>query len=160
MALDLGGNPAGRLASRLAAQFGSWAPIAGDLDLPALDRAPAAGKWPARQHLAHVARMHEIYAGRIEAILSKDVPALAPYRAESDPEWPSWSALTARQIFERARPLRARLVDLVRPLSDLDLARVGEHGRLGPLPLSLWLEFFLAHESHHLYQVFRLVREP
>lgn len=160
MALDLGDKLSGRFASRLAAQFGAWAPIAGDLDLPKIDRAPASGKWPARLHLAHIARMHEVYAARIDTILSKDVPVLAPYRAEADAEWPKWTALRAPEIFERARLLRSRMIDELRPLTDLDLARVGEHERLGPLALSMWLEFFLVHEGHHLYEILKLVREP
>jgi hypothetical protein len=160
MALDLGTNPAGRLASRLAIQFGSWSSIAGDLTLPNLDRSPAPGKWSARQHLAHAGRMHEVYAWRIGAILSAKAPSLPAYRAENDPEWASWEKLPAAEIFERARRLRGAMVDEVRPLTDLDLARTGVHGRLGPLPLSSWIEFFLIHEAHHLYQIFTLVREP
>jgi hypothetical protein len=101
-----------------------------------------------------------VYAARIASILSEDVPVLAPYRAETDAEWPKWSSLPAREIFARARPLRSRMIDGLRPLTDLDLARLGQHGKLGPMPLSLWLEFFLVHESHHLYEIFKLVREP
>jgi len=160
MPMNLEGQLSGRFASRLASQFGSWAPIAGDLSLPKLDRAPAPGKWAARQHLAHISRMHEVYAARIDAILSKDVPSLPAYRAETDPEWPKWDALGAQEVFDRARPLRSRMIDQVRPLSDLDFGRTGEHARLGALPLSIWLEFFLAHEGHHLYEIFKLVREP
>jgi hypothetical protein len=104
--------------------------------------------------------MHEVYAERIDAILSRNVPTLPPYRAETDPGWPEWEALKAPEIYERARGLRSRMIDQVRPLSDIDLARAGEHGRLGSLPLSLWLEFFLVHEGHHLYQILKLVREP
>jgi DinB superfamily len=160
MPLHLEGKLSGRFASRLASQFGSWALIVGDFALPNVDRAPAPGKWAARQHLAHIARMHEVYARRIDSILSEETSTLPAYRAETDPEWPKWEALPGVEIFDRARALRSRMIDQVRPLSDLDLARIGLHGRLGPLPLSLWLEFFLAHEGHHLYEIFRLVREP
>jgi hypothetical protein len=158
--LHLEGKLSGRFASRLAFQFGSWAPIVGDLTLPSVDRSPAPGKWAARHHLAHITRIHEIYAERIGTILSTDVPTLSAYRAENDPEWPKWESLPAQEIFDRARALRSRMIDQVRPLSDLDLARIGLHGRLGPLPLSLWLEFFLAHEGHHLYEILKLVRAP
>jgi hypothetical protein len=30
---------------------------------------------------------------------------------------------------------------------------VGVHPALGPLTIPEWLEFFLLHEGHHLYQV-------
>src|SRR5258706_426545 len=100
--MNLEGKLSGRFASRLASQFGSWAPILGDLTLPKLDRAPAPGKWAARQHLAHITRIHEVYAERIGAILSKETPALPAYRAETDPEWPKWDARPAQEIFGRA----------------------------------------------------------
>ena len=160
MVLNLDSTPAGRLGSRLAWQFASWSSIAGDPTLPNLDRAPSPGKWSAREHLAHIARMHEVYERRIGAILSGDGPKLPAYRAENDPEWPKWQGLPAADILERARGLRSRLIDQVRPLTDLDLAKIGVHGKLGPFPLSLWLEFFLVHEGHHLYEILRLVREP
>ena len=104
--------------------------------------------------------MHEVYEKRFVAILSSESPALPAYRAEDDPEWPAWRARSAPEIFERARLLRSRMIDQLLPMSNADFARIGEHGRLGSLPMSMWLEFFLAHEGHHLYQIFRLVREP
>ncbi|MGH9442661.1 MAG: DinB family protein [Thermoanaerobaculia bacterium] len=160
MALDLKGKLSGRFAARLTSQFGSWVAVAGDLDLPNLERVPAPGKWSARQHLAHLARIHEVYGKRIDSILSEGAPALPAYRAENDPDWPSWDRLPVGEVFERARRLRSRMIDQILPLTDLDLARIGVHGRLGPLPLSLWLEFFLSHEGHHLYEILKLVREP
>lgn len=43
-------------------------------------------------------------------------------------------------------------------LSDEDFERTGVHPKFGAMSLSLWLEFFLVHESHHLYVVLQLVR--
>jgi len=60
---------------------------------------------------------------------------------------------------ERFAGRRVGLIEAVRSLSEPDLARIGVHAALGPLALSEWLEFFLVHEAHHLYQIFKLVRE-
>ncbi|HET8734543.1 MAG TPA: DinB family protein [Anaeromyxobacteraceae bacterium] len=147
------------LARRIELQFDSWGAVAGSPASPALERSPTPGQWSAREHLAHIARMHEIYKARIAKILAEDGARLPPYRAEEDPEWESWRALPAEELLERSRKMRIELVEKVRSLSEPDLARIGVHTRLGPLALSLWLHFFLLHEAHHLYQIFKLVRE-
>jgi hypothetical protein len=43
-------------------------------------------------------------------------------------------------------------------LTEEDFARTGVHPKFGAMSLSLWLEFFLVHEAHHLYVVLQLVR--
>ena len=147
------------LARRIELQFDSWGAVAGDPASPSLERSPAPGKWSARENLAHIARMHDIYEARIEKILAEDGPRLSPYRAEEDPEWESWRPLPASELLERSGRMRGDLVGRIRDLSKQDLARIGVHTRLGPLPLSLWLHFFLVHEAHHLYLILKLVRE-
>ena len=151
-------SAAGEIAARLDAQFSSWTTILGDLSAPVLDRAPAPDKWSAREHLAHVTRMHGVCAARIRVILARDRPLLPPYRAEKDPTWREWRALPAPELLATAAGRRAALIETVGGLSDTALARVGVHAKLGPLALSEWLEFFLVHEAHHLYTIFKLVR--
>ena len=46
----------------------------------------------------------------------------------------------------------------LRSLSTDDFERTGIHPKFGAMSLSLWLEFFLVHEAHHLYIVLQLVR--
>ena len=146
------------LAGRLEVQFDSWAEALGDPGSPLLDRPASPGKWSARENLAHVARMHGVYAERIARILAEDSPRLSRYRAEADPEWEEWRRLAVPELLERSRRLRAELVSTVRARSGRELDRPGIHTRLGPLALSLWLEFFLLHEAHHLYVIFKLSR--
>jgi hypothetical protein len=67
--------------------------------------------------------------------------------------------MTAPELLGTAAGRRAGLIEAVRSLSDGDLARIGVHANLGPLALSDWIEFFLVHEAHHLYTIFKLVRE-
>jgi DinB superfamily len=49
-------------------------------------------------------------------------------------------------------------VALLQRLSPPDFARVGTHSRFGPLSLAAWIEFFLAHEAHHLYTIVKRSR--
>jgi hypothetical protein len=149
---------AGEIAARLDAQFSAWTTALGDLSAPAMERAPQAGKWSAREHLAHITRMHGVCAARVRVILARDSPLLPPYRAEKDPTWRQWRAMAGPELVGTAAGRRATLIETVRALSDPELARIGVHANLGPIPLSGWLEFFLVHEAHHLYAIFKLVR--
>ncbi len=150
---------ASELAARLDAQFSAWPAALGDPASPRLDRAPAPDKWCAREHLAHMTRMHGVCAARVRVILARESPLLPPYRAEKDPTWRQWRALTAPELLGTAAGRRAGLIEAVGSLSDAALSRIGVHANLGPLALSEWIEFFLVHEAHHLYQIFKLVRE-
>jgi uncharacterized damage-inducible protein DinB len=124
-----------------------------------MDRAPAPGKWSARETLAHLARGHEIFLARLNRMQTEDRPSLERYRAEQDPEWPNWVALPADEVLQRLRSLRLKLIDYFENLPDAALARSGVHSRFGEMTVIQWLEFFLLHEDHHLYSVFQRVRE-
>jgi|SRR5581483_1553577 len=115
-----------------------------------LSAAMIPGKWSAHQNLAHLARYHEIFLERINRILAEEAPVFPRYRAEEDPEWPSWSGLPPQQVLVRLSSMRTKLMARLRSLSEEDFQRTGVHPKLGAMSLSLWLEFFLVHEGHHL----------
>jgi uncharacterized damage-inducible protein DinB len=116
------------------------------------------GKWSAHEQLAHLARYHQIFLQRIDRILAEQSPAFPRYRAEEDPEWAAWSSLPTQQVLVRISSMRAKLMARLRSLSEEDFQRTGVHPKFGEMSLSLWLEFFLVHEAHHLYAVLQLVR--
>jgi uncharacterized damage-inducible protein DinB len=116
------------------------------------------GKWSAHENLAHLARYHQIFLERIDRILAEDAPLCGRYRAEDDPEWPSWSSLPTQQLLVRLSSMRTKLMARLRSLTEADFQRTGVHPKFGAMNLSLWLEFFLVHEAHHLYVVLGFVR--
>jgi len=116
------------------------------------------GKWSAHEQLAHLARYHQIFLQRIERILAEQSPEFSRYRAEDDPEWPAWSGLPTQQVLARLSSMRAKLMARLHSLSEEDFERTAVHPRFSAMSLSLWLEFFLVHEAHHLYVVLQLVR--
>ena len=117
------------------------------------------GKWSAHQQIAHLARYHQIFLQRIERILTEQAPEFPRYRAEEDPEWPAWSGLPTPQLLVRISSMRAKLMARLRSLTAEDFERSGVHPKFGSMSLSLWLEFFLVHEAHHLYGILQLVRK-
>jgi len=107
-------------------------------------------KWSAAENLAHLARYHQIFMERIERILTEQAPSMRGYRAEDDPEWPRWTAMPAQEILDNLSALRTKLMARLRSLNDFDFQRTGIHSKFGEMTLSLWVEFFLVHEGHHL----------
>ncbi len=146
-------------AGRIRAQLDCLATVLAGTSEGALERKPIPDKWSAKENLAHLARYHEVFLDRMRQILKEDRPELPRYKAEDDPQWPSWQSLPAREVMERLRRLRAQLVAQVEGLSDGDLIRTGRHSRFGEMTLTQWLEFFLLHEAHHLFVVMQRVRE-
>jgi uncharacterized damage-inducible protein DinB len=120
---------------------------------------PPSGKWSAHEHIAHLARVHALLLERIDTILREDRPPLTRYRAENDPEWPSWAQLPTAVATTRLRDSRAALARKIDAMTAADLARVGLHPAFGPLTIPGWLEFFMLHEAHHLYQVLVRIAE-
>ena len=119
---------------------------------------PASGKWSANEHLAHLARYHEVFLERVDRILKEHKPVFTRYRAEEDPEWERWRRLAYKEIAAELAAEREKLIARLKPLYDSDYERVGLHSKFGEMPLALWLEFFLVHEAHHLYAVLQLVK--
>lgn len=146
------------LNDRLRTQLESLITVLGAASPAAIAKRPANGKWSAHEHLAHLARHHEVMLERLRLVLNEDRPNLSRYRAEADPEWDRWRTLPLEETLGLLRAQRGEIVRLVDGLDDEDLARVGVHPALGPLNVPDWLEFFLLHEAHHLYEAMLRVR--
>jgi DinB superfamily len=124
-----------------------------------IDRRPASGKWSARENLAHIGRYHEIFLERVRRILAETSPQFARYRAEEDPGWQEWASKPFEEVRNQLSALRMKLIDRIAGLQAPDYARVGVHSAFGAMTLSLWVEFFLVHEAHHLYVILQRIRE-
>lgn len=143
--------------SRLKMQLDCLPELLGSTSAEALRRRPISEKWSAHENLAHLLRHHEVMLQRIQRMLSEDGPQLDRYSAEEDPDWPACAALSPSIVIEKLRVSRERLITTIERLTPEQMARTGIHSRMGLLPLSAWLEFFILHEAHHLYLVFLLV---
>jgi hypothetical protein len=117
-------------------------------------------KWSAQENLAHLARYHQVFLQRIDRILAGQAPEFPRYRAEDDPEWSSWSGMPVQTLLARLSSMRAKLMARLQSLGEDDFKKTGIHPVFGAMELSLWLEFFLVHEAHHLYVVLQQVRRP
>jgi uncharacterized damage-inducible protein DinB len=145
--------------ARLKTQLASVEVLFAGASPERIDRRPASGKWSARENLAHIGRYHEIFLERLRCILAETSPQFARYRAEEDPGWPEWASRPFEDIRNQLSTLRLKLIDTITGLRASDYARVGIHSAFGEMTLSVWVEFFLVHEAHHLYVILQRIRE-
>jgi len=99
-----------------------------------------------------------VFLERLERIRTEDRPEMARYSAEADRAWPEWSQLPIEEVLARLFRLRAQLIAVVGELSESFASRTAIHSTFGEMDIGLWTEFFLLHETHHLYRVFQLAR--
>ena len=144
---------------RLKTQLASVELLLAHADRGRVDRRPESGKWSAREILAHIGRYHEVFLERVRRILTEPVPHFARYRAEEDPSWPEWASRPVGEIRAPLTALRTELIGELTRLRSSDFSKVGVHSSFGEMTLTLWLEFFLVHEAHHLYVMLQCLRE-
>jgi hypothetical protein len=144
---------------RLKTQFSAVELLFSGATPERIERHPASGKWSARENLAHIGRYHEIFLERLHRMLTEQSPKFAQYRAEEDAGWQQWQSRHFEEIRTRLVALRLNLVDKIASLQPHDYKRTGIHSSFGEMTLTLWLEFFLVHEAHHLYTILQRLRE-
>ena len=145
-------------AARLATQLECLPALLEGVTEEAVLRRTRSGKWSVHENLAHLARHHAVVIARLRRVVAEERPALDRYAAENDPEWPAWAALSTDEVLTRLWALRRELSAQVGALSDEQLERTARHPTFGEMPLTLWIEFFLLHEAHHLYLVMKRAR--
>lgn len=117
---------------------------------------PKPTKWSILENLAHLGRYQEVFLQRLLLILSQDKPELGRYKAEDDSGFTTWQDLEQTQVIEKLERIRVDLIEFFENLAAEEWERTGSHPVLGALSIREWLRFFLLHENHHLYAIFRI----
>jgi hypothetical protein len=119
---------------------------------------PLAGKWSIHDNIAHLARYQQLFTDRIDQILFSDIPVFEPYKADVDPGFAAWRRREHGVLIDVIFADRIKIVDRLTALSTADLERKGRHSNYGEMDIPGWTEFFLLHEAHHLFTIFKLSR--
>ncbi len=123
----------------------------------ALQKRPQNDKWSAFEHFAHLVRYQNAFRSRIGAILLSNQPILPRYSAEQDPKFPTFVNADTEWLTDVLVNDRMAIYNQFLEMPDQQLERIGIHPKYGKLTLMQWYEFFLLHETHHIYAMFRLV---
>ena len=116
-------------------------------------------KWSAYENMVHLASYQPVFILRLERIQHAESPAFTRYTADEDPQFYSDMQLPLPSLLAYIDERRVDLLVKLQSMSEIELSRTGLHPVFGKMNVIQWTEFFLLHEAHHLYTIFRLLQQ-
>jgi hypothetical protein len=117
------------------------------------------GKWSIFENIVHLQTYQHMFIKRVSMMLTEDNPLFSPYTAESDPLFHDNCGLTTRVVMQDLFDIRKELSSAILSFKETDIEREARHSTYGKMNLLLWLNFFLLHEAHHLFTIFKMAGE-
>jgi uncharacterized damage-inducible protein DinB len=147
------------ISTRIQYQHKSLVDIIDGLSEEQIRRNVTADKWSIFENIVHLQTYQHIFCERMDTILKEENPSFPRYSADADPLYLDNCHMTTREIMQDFITTRKEMVLRTMNLSDSDLERTGTHPFFGKMNMVQWLNFFLMHESHHLFTIFKLTAE-
>ena len=147
------------ISTRLQYQHKAVIDIIDDLSDEQIRRAVLPGKWSIFENIVHLVTYQHVFIGRLKMILLGHTPEFPRYTAESDPLFYDNCAKTTREIMSDFVTTRKEMVAAILAYPETDLEKKGTHPVFGKMNVLQWLNFFLLHEAHHLFTMFKLAAE-
>jgi uncharacterized damage-inducible protein DinB len=117
------------------------------------------GKWSIFENMVHLQTYQHTFIERVRRILEEDNPSFPRYTAEADPVFHDNCTKSSREIMQDLLTTRREISRGILSFPASDLAKKGTHPAFGTMNLMQWLNFFLLHEAHHLFTIFKLSAE-
>ena len=117
------------------------------------------GKWSIFENIVHLQTYQHVFCDRIKKMLEENNPSFPRYTADADPVFLDNCGKTTREIMGDLITTRKEMSTGRLSIKEKDLDRTGTHPVFGTMNITQWLNFFLLHEAHHLYTVFKLAAE-
>jgi uncharacterized damage-inducible protein DinB len=146
------------LVCRLKTQHLAVAELIKHVDEKRLTREPEPGKWSIKDNIAHLVSYQPIFIGRIHQMLKGGTPSFNAYKADNEPDFLHARELQLTELMNRLNGNRRQILELITNLPDDELTLKGTHPKFGTMTITEWTEFFLLHEAHHLFTIFRLAK--
>jgi len=117
------------------------------------------GKWSVFENIVHLQTYQHVFIKRIKQILEQDNPIFSRYTAEGDPDFLDNCSKSTREIMQDLITIRKDMAAGIALFKEEDFSKMGQHPAFGQMNILQWLNFFLLHEAHHLFTVFKLAAE-
>jgi len=114
------------------------------------------GKWSIFENIVHLQTYQHTAIKRIRLMLEEDNPAFGSYTAEADPLFLDNCHKSTREVMQDLLTTRKDMAAGILNFTEADLSKTAVHPRYGKMDMIGWLNFFLLHEAHHLFTVFKL----
>ena len=147
------------ITTRLEYQHKSLLDIIDGLSDEQIRKAVYPGKWSIFENIVHLATYQHILINRLKLILETDNPVFERYTAGTDPQFHDNCGKTTREVMQDLLTTRKEMAAGILSFDEPELIKTGTHPFFGKMTVLQWLDFFLLHEAHHLYTIFRLTAE-
>jgi uncharacterized damage-inducible protein DinB len=147
------------ISTRLQYQHKSLIDIIDGLSDEQIRRNIYPGKWSIFEILVHLCAYQHVFINRVKQMLDTDSPNFERYTAEADPQFHDYCARSTREVMQNLLTTRKEMSAGILSFKDEDLGKTGGHPIYGPMNLLQWLNFFLLHEAHHLFMIFKMSAE-
>jgi len=146
------------IKDRLNSQHFAIKELIKDLDEDFINRSPETGKWSIQENLEHIVSYHQVFLTRVNKIINSDNPYFERYRSEGDANFDKMKKLLSVELLHHLEEERKKVTDFIFKLNKSELQKPGTHQKFGVMNVVEWIEFFLLHEAHHIYTIFKLSR--
>lgn len=147
------------ISTRLQYQHKSLIELIDELSDEQIRRQVIPGKWSIFENIVHLETYQHTFIRRVREMLESHNPAFERYSAEADPMFLDHCAKSSREVMQDLLGTRKELAAGMLSFTENDLAKTGSHPVYGPMNILQWLNFFLLHEAHHLFTIFKLAAE-
>jgi len=144
------------VATRLQYQHKSLLDLIDDLSDEQIRMQVNTGKWSIFENIVHLQTYQHTFINRVRRMLDEANPVFERYTAEADPSFHDNCAKSTREIMQDMLSTRKEMAAGLLSFNDDDLQKTGVHPLYGKMNLLQWLNFFLLHESHHLFTIFKM----
>jgi uncharacterized damage-inducible protein DinB len=147
------------ISTRLQYQHKSLIDIIDGLSDEQIRRAIIPGKWSIFENIVHLVTYQHVFITRMKQILENTQPVFDRYTAEADPQFHDNCAKSTREIMSDFITTRREMTAGILTFPETDFEKKGGHPLYGQMNMIQWLHFFLLHEAHHLFTIFKIAAE-
>lgn len=147
------------LSTRLQYQHKSLLEIMDGLSDEMIRRQVIPGKWSIFENIVHLQTYQHVFCKRVKKMLEENNPSFPRYTADTDPDFLDNCGKMTREIMGDLITTRKEMSTGRLSMQGEDLERTGTHPVFGTMSILQWLDFFLLHEAHHIFAIFKMAAE-
>ena len=146
------------IAIRLKQQHPGIHHIIKGLDEAALRRRPQPDKWNIVDNIAHIASYQLLFTERMQKTIAGESLTFGGYVPEQDARFLEMQKWPVTELLASLEKDGLNLYTLLNNSSAEQLSNTATHLKYGSMNVTSWAEFYLLHEAHHMFTIFKLAK--
>lgn len=132
-------------------------PLVREVPAELVKRRPRPGKWSAHEHACHLAEVHTLFFSRLDRMLSETRPRIEAYNPDEAMQEGALLKVDLNEALERFSTDRARLVELLKDLTEDEWLREAEHEEYDHYSVLIMMRHVALHDMLHAYRIEELL---